>query len=120
MAREPFAIADELDFHLFAHPAQADAVAQIVGAFNGLAIDADDHVVGADVRVFGVRAFHHFRDEGAAGFIQLQALRQVWRHVPNDDAELAAPHFAVVEQLRHHRGDHPGGHGEADADAAAG
>lgn len=114
------ALAQELDVHGFADAAQADLVVQVGGVAHGRSVDRRQHVAGLQTGLGCGRALDHFGDDRAAIGFDPETAREIGRQVLHDDAELPAPHAAVLDQLLLDVARHVDRNREPDADAATG
>ncbi len=113
------AVTEQADFHLVAHAHQADAVAQLAVGFDRLTVHGRDDVTGVNAGFLRRRAFDDLRYQRAQGVGEPQGVRDVRCHGVHADAELAAFHGTVLDELVHHAVGHVHRNREPDADVAA-
>src|SRR5690606_3016340 len=104
--------------HGFTEPDEADGVTQLRSVRDLLAVHGDDDIADLDAGLLGRRTGLHFADEGPAIDAEAERLGQSWQHVLNTDADAAALHLAVLEELVDDLADHVARYREADTDIA--
>jgi hypothetical protein len=100
--RPPFTVADAGDFQGHRDGERGQQPVHVVDAGHDAVVDGDDQVIRVDARFFGQAAGgdldhgHHLVGK------QIEVVHEVARQTAQggDDAELAAPHFAVLEHFR--------------------
>ncbi len=114
-----FPVAEDDDADGLVDGRVADGADQLAGVGDVGAVERQDDVTRLDTRVLG-RPVGHVGDERAAGPFETQRLGQLLVDVLDAHAEPAAAGLAELLQLVDDVGDDIRGHGEADADRAAG
>src|SRR5690606_9757639 len=106
--------------HCFPDPQQADTVADVGRVPDRLTVDGDDHVAHLQAGFLGSRVWGDLGNDHAFLDVDPEGVGQGRGEVLHRDAQHAAPHFAILDELIHHLARHVGRNGEADADVAAG
>src|SRR5205823_4647022 len=78
-----------------------DAPLQLGDLADLAAVELDDHVAGAQAGHLGGPALHHVGDEDALALAHAEARGQLVGDVLDGDAEPAAHHAALGDQLAH-------------------
>src|SRR5579859_74027 len=92
-----------------------NAQSQIVYAGHCLPADFFDDISFLQTRL-GARTIRAYvADQGSFSFRGFESLGQVGRDLLDDDTEISARHFSVLENLVHHPASHVDGNGESDA-----
>ena len=96
-----------------------DVVAERVGVDHRATLITQDHVTALDAGLLGRATRHDVADQRAFGFAQPKTGRQIVGDALNRDAQPAAMHPAVGDQLIHDVLRHVRRHREPDTDVAA-
>ncbi len=109
------------NLHLGGRPRRhlRDLHLQLVGSFDGLAIQCEHHIALLEAGLCRWRIGRNVADQNAAALIQPELLGETRRHVLNVHAQIAAHDFAVLDDLVHDVARHVDRNCEADALVAA-
>src|ERR1019366_484773 len=106
--------------HLHAGRHGGDFVAEDVGVAHAFPVELQDNVALFQTRLVRRAAGGDGADDDAARFLESEARGEIAGNALYGDADHAALHFTLPDQLVHHRLGHVGGDGEANADVDAG
>ena len=115
-----FAVAQQPQFHFIADVQHADGISQLAGTLHGDAIERCNDVAGFDAGAIRGRSLHDAGHQGAGRLGETEFLGDVRVDAIKLNAEDAAFHLTVFNELVHDAADHIDRDRKADTDVAAG